>query len=99
MRMESKPKGDWKFNDQEPPFIPKDGFKPFIPKGGWNPVFTAKDRSDYTDYYEYLLHIHGPIIAEMMSQMIIYKRKYHLKYSEEQEKKIADSFTRQQHKP
>ena len=99
MRMESKPKGDWKSNDQEPPFIPKDGFKPFIPKGGWNPVFTAKDRSDYTDYYEYLLHIHGPIIAEMMSQMIIYKRKYHLKYSEEQEKKIADSFTRQQHKP
>ena len=99
MRMESKPKGDWKSNDQEPSFIPKGGFKPFIPKGGWNPVFTAKDRSDYTDYYEYLLHIHGPIIAEMMSQMIIYKRKYHLKYSEEQEKKIADSFTRQQHKP
>ena len=99
MRMESNPKDGWKSNDQEPPFIPKDGFKPFIPKDGWNPVFTAKDRSDYTDYYEYLLHIHGPIIAEMMSQMIIYKRKYHLKYSEEQEKKIADSFTRQQHKP
>jgi len=85
-----QPKGGWKPNDQQPSFIPK---------GGWNPVFTAKDRADYTDYYEYLLHIHGPIIAEMMSQMIIYKRKYHLKYSEEQEKKIADSFTRQQHKP
>jgi hypothetical protein len=77
------------------PFIPKglksvdDQQPPFIPKGGWNPTFTEKDKMRCTEYYLVIKPKHGEIIAEMISQMIIYKKKYHLKYSEEQEQKIA----------
>jgi len=73
-------------------FTPKDHQPPFTPKGGWNPAFSQKDRQHCTDYYEYITPIHGPIIAEMMSQMLIYKEKFHLQYSEEQEQKLADVF-------
>jgi hypothetical protein len=62
---------------------------PFIPKGGWNPTFTEKDKTCCTEYYLFIKPKHGEIIAEMISQMMIYKKKYHLKYSEEQEQKIA----------
>ena len=81
-----KPKGGWKsVDDQQPPFDYK-------PKGGWNPTFSQKDRVTCTELFEHICPIHGEIIAEMMSQMIIFKRKYHLKYSEEQEQKIAAIF-------
>ena len=66
--------------------------QPFIPKGGWNPTYSQRDKTDFIEYYLYIKPIHGEIIAEIMSQMIIYKRKYHLKYSEEQEAKIAALF-------
>ena len=72
-------------DDQQPPFDYK-------PKGGWNPTFSQKDRVTCTELFEHIRPIHGEIIAEMMSQMIIFKRKYHLKYSEEQEQKIAAIF-------
>ena len=75
------PKGGWKSDDDQHP-----------PKGGWNPAFSQQDKADYTNYYLYIKSIHGEIIAEIISQMIIYKRKYHLKYSEEQEAKIAAVF-------
>lgn len=64
----------------------------YKPKGGWNPAFSQKDRVTCTELFEHIRPIHGEIIAEMMSQMIIFKRKYHLKYSEEQEQKIAAIF-------
>ena len=64
----------------------------YTPKGGWNAVFSQKDRQRCTAYYYYIERKHGPIIAEMMSQMILYKEKYHLTYSEEQEEKIARVF-------
>ena len=64
------------------------------PKGGWNPSFTDKDKTEYADLYIYIKQFHTDIIADIMAQMIIYKRKYHLKYSEEQEQKIVDLFTR-----
>jgi hypothetical protein len=67
------------------------------PKGGWNITYSERDKMDCTDYYMYIKMIHGEIIAEIISQMIIYKRKYNLKYSEEQEAKIAMLFTRQKH--
>ena len=85
--------------NQQPPFMPKGGWKsvddqqpPFVPKGGWNPIFSQQDRQHCTDYYLYIQPIHGDTIAEMMSQMIIYKQKYHLQYSEEQEQKLAAVF-------
>ena len=61
----------------------------YVPRGGWNPAFSQKDKMVYTELFEHIRPIHGELIAEMMSQMIIYKRKYHLKYSEEQEQKLA----------
>lgn len=64
----------------------------FTPKGGWNPTYSQRDKADCIEYYLYIKPIHGEIIAEIMSQMIIYKRKYHLKYSEEQEAKLAAVF-------
>lgn len=64
----------------------------YKPSGGWNPVFSQKDRQLCTEYYRYIEPIHGPIIAEMMSQMIMYKKKYHLSYSDEQEEKLARVF-------
>jgi hypothetical protein len=67
------------------------------PKGGWNPSFTDRDKAEYADLHLYIKQFHTDIIADIMTQMIIYKRKYHLKYSEEQEQKIAALFTRQKH--
>ena len=67
------------------------------PKGGWNPSFTDRDKREYTDLHLYIKQFHTDVIADIMTQMIIYKRKYHLKYSEEQEQKIAALFTRQKH--
>jgi hypothetical protein len=67
------------------------------PKGGWNPSFTDRDKIEYTDLHLYIKQFHTDVIADIMTQMIIYKRKYHLKYSEEQEQKIAALFTRQKH--
>jgi len=65
-----------------------------IPKGGWNPSFTDRDKVEYTELFIYCKQFHTSIIADIMAQMIIYKKKYHLKYSEEQEAKIAALFTR-----
>ena len=99
-----KPKGGWKSpDDQQPPFDykPKGGWKSpddqkppcsYTPHGGWNPTFSQKDRATCTELFQYIQPIHGDIIAEMMSQMIMYKRKYHLRYSEEQEQKLAAVF-------
>ena len=67
------------------------------PKGGWNPSFTDRDKAEYADLHLYIKQFHTDVIADIMTQMIIYKRKYHLKYSEEQEQKIAALFTRQKH--
>ena len=67
------------------------------PVAGWNPSFTERDKTEYADLYIYIKQFHTDVIAEIMTQMIIYKRKYHLKYSEEQEQKIAALFTRQKH--
>jgi len=65
-----------------------------IPPSGWNPAFSAHDKQEYATLFLYIQPIHGDIIANIMAQMIIFKKKYHLKYSEEQEKKIADVFKR-----
>jgi hypothetical protein len=67
------------------------------PKGGWNPSFTDRDKTEYADLHLYIKQFHTDVIADIMTQMIIYKHKYHLKYSEEQEQKIAALFTRQKH--
>ena len=71
--------------------------EPKAPVAGWNPSFTDRDKTEYADLYIYIKQFHTDVIAEIMTQMIIYKRKYHLKYSEEQEQKIAALFTRQKH--
>ena len=71
--------------------------EPKEPVAGWNPSFTDRDKAEYADLYIYIKQFHTDIIADIMTQMIIYKRKYHLKYSEEQEQKIAALFTRQKH--
>jgi hypothetical protein len=60
----------------------------------WNPSFTERDKVEYTELYVYIQQYHTEVIADIMAQMIIYKKKYHLKYSEEQEAKIAALFTR-----
>jgi len=77
------PRGGWKSqDDQRPP-------RGYVPRGGWNPAFSQKDKTSCTELFEHIRPIHGEVIAEMMSQMIMFKRKYHLKYSEEQEQKLA----------
>ena len=71
--------------------------EPIKPIAGWNPSFTERDKTEYAGLYIYIKQFHTDVIADIMTQMIIYKRKYHLKYSEEQEQKIAALFTRQKH--
>ena len=71
--------------------------EPKEPVAGWNPSFTDRDKAEYADLHIYIKQFHTDVIADIMTQMIIYKRKYHLKYSEEQEQKIAALFTRQKH--
>ena len=57
-----------------------------------NPVFSGRDNIEYQEYVEYITPIHGATIAVIMAQMIMYKKKYHLTYSEEQEEKIRRLF-------
>ena len=59
---------------------PKEPKEPKEPVAGWNPSFTDRDKAEYADLYIYIKQFHTDIIADIMTQMIIYKRKYHLKY-------------------
>lgn len=64
------------------------------PISGWNASFSPKDKIQCTNLYFFFTLTKGlkDNIAEIMSQMIIYKQKYaNLKYSNEQEKFLQES--------
>jgi hypothetical protein len=59
------------------------------PKSGWNSSFSEKDKLQCTNLFFFFKNKKGfkENIAEILSQMVIYKQKYnHLKYSDEQER-------------
>lgn len=58
------------------------------PTYGWNSSFSEKDKIQYTNLFFFFKNKKGftDKIANILSQMVIFKQKYHgLKYSEEQE--------------
>jgi hypothetical protein len=64
------------------------------PKGGWNTSFSEKDKIQCINLFFFFKNNKGfkdgP--AEMLSQMVIYKQKYHgMKYSKEQEAILSEA--------
>jgi hypothetical protein len=57
----------------------------YIPTGGWNPVFSNQDKIKCTALYIFFRKKYSESNSQIMSQMIMYKQKYKVNYSEEQE--------------
>ena len=78
-----------------------DSFKQYTPVGGWNVVFSMKEKIESTNlYFFFKMKGYSDTTASKMSQMLIFKHKYHgMNYSKEQENMLqqAISFTRKKH--
>jgi hypothetical protein len=61
----------------------------WIPTGGWNKSFSEQDKIQYTHLFLFFKE-NGFIenIAEIYTYMILFKQKYGITYSEEQEEQI-----------
>jgi predicted adenine nucleotide alpha hydrolase (AANH) superfamily ATPase len=66
----------------------------WVPKSGWNSSFSEKDKIQCTNLFFFFKNKKGfkENIAEILSQMVIYKQKYNgLKYSNEQEEMLVEA--------
>ncbi len=64
-------------------------FQEWEPKAGWNATFSELDKLQCMNLFFFFKKKYDASQAEILAQMIIYKKKYHgLKYSEEQEASI-----------
>jgi predicted adenine nucleotide alpha hydrolase (AANH) superfamily ATPase len=64
------------------------------PQSGWNSSFSEKDKIQCTNLFFFFKNKKGfkENMAEILSQMVIYKQKYNgLKYSDEQETILQDA--------
>ena len=67
------------------------------PTFGWNNIFSEQDKIQcVTLFFFFKKKGIKDSIAEILSHMILFKQKYHIKYSDEQEDQLT-LFTRQQH--
>jgi hypothetical protein len=62
-------------------------YEPLI---GWDKSFSLREKNQYATIYNQLTNKRGfdAKIAEVLSYMILYKQKYNLKYSDEQEEQL-----------
>jgi hypothetical protein len=64
-------------------------FTEYKPVGGWNVAFSVKERIQGTNLYgTFKQKGYSDTIASKMAQMILFKQKYHLSYSKEQEEML-----------
>jgi hypothetical protein len=62
----------------------------WIPVGGWNRTWTEKEKVQCSRLY-FFFHDkkhYSEKASSIMSQMVIYKDKWHVHYSEEQEQEL-----------
>ena len=62
----------------------------WIPVGGWNRTWTEKEKIQCSRLY-FFFHDkkhYSEKVSSIMAQMVIYKEKYHVHYSEEQEQEL-----------
>jgi len=66
----------------------------FIPKGGWNRTFSEQDKIKCTTLF-FFFKTKGfkENIAEILVHMVLFKQKYNIKYSEEQEDRLKEALT------
>ena len=70
-------------------FIPN-----FIPKGGWNRTFSEQDKITCTTLFFFFKNKgFKEDISEILAHMVLFKQKYHIKYSEEQEVILKEALT------
>jgi len=74
---------------------PLEDIQVWEPVFGWNNIFSEQDKIQCTTLF-FFFKRKGvkDRIAEMLSHMILFKQKYHIKYSDEQEDQLK-LFTRQ----
>ena len=60
----------------------------WTPISGWNPAFSEKEKIECTQYYFSFLKKYPARIASSLATMKIYKQKYNVTYSEDQEQMI-----------
>lgn len=61
----------------------------YIPTGGWNPVFSSQDKIKCTALYTFFKKKYSESNSQIMAQMIMYKQKYKVNYSAEQEELLT----------
>ena len=65
-------------------------FTEYNPVGGWNVAFSIKERIQGTNLYgTFKQKGYSDATASKMAQMILFKQKYHLSYSKEQEEMLG----------
>ena len=74
----------------------------WTPSIGWHPHFSISDKIQYTNFYFFFKKKgYSDRISETMSSMILYKQKYKISYTVEQEytlqKSLCILFTRKKH--
>jgi hypothetical protein len=69
-----------------------DRMEEWQPIGGWNASFSEQDKIQLTNLFFFLKNKKGCNTpkAEIMAHMVVFKQKYKLKYSEEQERQIRE---------
>jgi CRISPR/Cas system-associated exonuclease Cas4 (RecB family) len=66
----------------------------WTPVGGWNKTWVEKEKIQCTQLYFFLIKKgYSVCVASSIAQMIIYKEKYHVSYSEEQEREIKKALS------
>jgi hypothetical protein len=72
-----------------------ESLKEWCPKSGWNTTFTPEDKIICTNlFFSFKKKGYDEATAESLSQMAIYKRKYHsLTYSVEQEEMLTNALS------
>jgi len=64
------------------------------PAGGWNKTWTEKEKILCTQLYFFLVKKgYSNRVASSIAHMYVYKEKYHVSYSEEQEREIKKALS------
>jgi len=64
------------------------------PAGGWNKTWTEKEKIQCTQLYFFLVKKgYSNRVASSIAHMYVYKEKYHVSYSEEQEREIKKALS------
>ena len=64
------------------------------PVGGWNKTWTEKEKIQCTQlYFFFLKKGYSVCVASSIAHMYLYKEKYHVSYSEEQEREIKKALS------